>query len=63
MTGSKSMLATNKLTNAKGGAQIARKKTVRAQMVNSASKGPPGQVVNSATQNVAKDRTKDKLGL
>lgn len=47
----------------KGALRLREKNTVRAQMVNSASKGAPGQVVNSATQNVAKDKIKDKLGL
>lgn len=54
--------AVNKLEKAKGGAQVARGNTVRAQMTNSATKGVPGQVVNKATQNSVTDKVKSFFG-
>jgi RHS repeat-associated protein len=55
--------AKSNLSKAQGASRVARGKTVRAQMVNSASKGAAGQTANNATQNVAKDKTKNQLGL
>lgn len=62
MAGSKSMVAKNNLEKAKGGAQVARGNTVRSQMVNSATKGVPGTVVNKAAQNATSDKAKQQIG-
>jgi len=63
LVGDKAAKATSNLGKAQSLSTIARKNTVRAQMINSASKGAAGQTVNGATQNVAKDKTKEKTGL
>ena len=54
--------AVNKLEKAKGGAQVARGNTVRAQMVNSATKGAAGETVNKAAQNSIGDKIKNFFG-
>jgi RHS repeat-associated protein len=62
MIGSKSMIARENLAKAKGGAQVARGNTVRAQMVNSATKGATGEIVNKAAQNSFTDKVKNFFG-
>jgi RHS repeat-associated protein len=62
MSGSKSMIAKNTLEKAKGGAQVARGNTVRAQMTNSATKGVSGEVVNKAVGNSITDKVKKLFG-
>ena len=62
MSGSKSMIAKNTLEKAKGGAQVARGNTVRAQMTNSATKGVSGEVVNKAAENSITDKVKKFFG-
>ncbi|MEN2413177.1 hypothetical protein [Flavobacterium mesophilum] len=52
------MIAVENLSKAKGGAQVARAKTVRAQMINSATKGAVGETVKNATQNSVGDKIK-----
>uniref|UniRef100_UPI001F377734 DUF6443 domain-containing protein n=1 Tax=Flavobacterium ustbae TaxID=2488790 RepID=UPI001F377734 len=62
LTGSKAMIAGENLSKAKGGAQVARINTVKAQMINSATKGAVGETVNKAAQNSIGDKIKSFLG-
>jgi len=60
-TGVKALIAKQTVDAAKGTATAARKKTVKAQMVKTAVKGPVGTMANGAVRNMVTDKAKQEL--